>query len=147
MQIKSFLKDFLVPKFKFAITSGIATAADYGIYLVLTHLLLTSESISHAISYTVGMIINFFLQKRFIFLQKRKITYVFMLSIGFSMGGWVLSQAIFNGLIHSFSFFETYDLLAKIVVTGIIFFYNFYTKRFSFEKRYPMDKVKDYLKR
>ncbi len=146
MDFKAFLKDFFIPKLKFAITSGIATAVDYAIYISLTYFLVTSETVAHGISYTCGMILNFILQKRYIFITKRKLGYVFTLSVIFSLIGWMLSQSLFNFFIHYIEFFKSYDLVAKILVTGIIFLYNFYTKRFSFEKRVPMDKMKDYFK-
>jgi putative flippase GtrA len=131
------LRDFIVPKIKFAITSSVATALDYGLYLMFTLWIGMNESVSHAISYSAGMVANFLLQRWFIFETNRKIGVVFSLSVTFSLIGWVLSQAIFNALIFLFDFFSTYDLLAKIVVTATIFLYNFYTKRFSFEKKLP----------
>jgi hypothetical protein len=30
---------------------------------------------------------------------------------------------------------ETWPILAKIIVTGVLFFFNFYTKRYAFEGR------------
>jgi len=63
MDFQAFIKNFFIPKLKFAITSSIATAIDYGIYLFLTTMMLTSESVAHAISYSIGMILNFFSPK------------------------------------------------------------------------------------
>jgi putative flippase GtrA len=140
MGFRSFFKDFFFPKFKFAITSSVATAVDYGIYITLTMLAHLGETASHAISYTIGMGINFLLQKRFIFQSNRKTGHTLLLSVLFSIIGWMLSQALFNFLIFYFSFFKTYDLLAKILVTASIFLYNFYSKRFSFEKKMPWKK-------
>jgi len=77
---------------------------------------------------------------RLIFATNRKTGYVFTLSIMFSLIGWMLSQALFNYLIFYIDFFKSYDLLAKVLVTATIFLYNFYTKRFSFEKRMPWKK-------
>lgn len=137
MRLRSYLKDFFIPKFKFALTSSIATAVDYGIYISLTMMAHFTETTSHAISYTVAMVINFLLQRKFIFENNRKTGYAFILSVIFSLIGWLLSQAVFNLLIHYVAFFRHYDLLAKVVVTATIFLYNFYTKRFSFEKKMP----------
>ena len=106
-------------------------------FITLTMLVHFNESASHAISYSVAMIVNFLMQKRFIFENNRKTGHAFMLSVLFSVIGWMLSQLLFNILIHYTAFFKTYDILAKILVTGSIFLYNFYTKRFSFEKRVP----------
>lgn len=130
-------RDFILPKIKFAITSSVATALDYGLYLMFTLWFGINESISHAVSYSAGMVANFLLQRWFIFETNRKIGVVFSLSVTFSLIGWVLSQLIFNTLIFFFVFFSNHDLLAKIVVTATIFLYNFYTKRFSFEKKLP----------
>lgn len=146
MELKAFIKNFFIPKLKFAITSSIATAIDYGIYILLTTMLITSNSTAHAISYTVGMIINFFLQKRFIFLLQRKFYQAFGLSVVFSIIGWLISQGLFNLLIVYFVFFQEHGILAKIIVTFVIFFYNFYTKRFSFEKKRLLDNYKTYFK-
>ncbi len=147
MDIQAFIKNFFIPKLKFAITSSIATAIDYGIYILLTTLMLASDSTAHAISYTVGMIINFFLQKRFIFLLKRKLYQAFGLTVIFSLIGWLISQGLFNGLISYIDFFRQNDILAKIIVTFVIFFYNFYSKRFSFEKKRLFDNYKEYIKK
>lgn len=140
MDFKATIKDFLLPKIKFGLTSSLATAIDYGIYLSFTMLFFINESVSHAISYGVAMVINFLMQKRFIFKLQRKVGYAFGLSVMFSLIGWTLSQVFFNFFILNFDFFAKYDVLAKILATGIIFLYNFYTKRFSFEKKHPLEK-------
>jgi putative flippase GtrA len=147
MNYKAAFQEFFIPKFKFALTSSVATLIDYGIYLSLTMLLLTSETVAHAISYSVGMVLNFLLQRRFIFTSKRKTSAIFAMSVMFSGIGWLLSQGIFNLLIYSIPFFKTYDILAKVLTTGTIFLYNFYTKRFSFERRFPLQHAKKHLQR
>ncbi|MFU8844633.1 MAG: hypothetical protein ACNA7V_12600, partial [Bacteroidales bacterium] len=56
--------------------------------------------------------------------------------------GWALSQGLFNLLIHTTGFFGQYDILAKMLTTATIFLYNFYTKRWSFEKKYPLENLR-----
>ena len=140
--LKDSLKAFFVPKFKFALTSSVATLVDYGIYLSLTMLFMVNESVSHAISYSVAMVMNFMLQRRYIFESKRRTSTIFAMSVMFSLIGWLLSQGIFNLLIYTVPFFGKYDILAKIATTGSIFLYNFYTKRFSFERKIPLENFK-----
>jgi putative flippase GtrA len=144
--LRNSLKAFIVPKLKFAVTSSVATLVDYGIYLTLTLSFLVNESVSHAISYSIGMIINFLLQRKFIFESKRRTSTIFAMSVMFSLIGWVLSQGIFNLLIYMVPFFGKYDILAKVVTTGTIFLYNFYTKRFSFERKIPLGSMKEIRK-
>lgn len=147
MSYKETIREFTLPKLKFAVTSAVATAVDYGIYLTLTLAVMTSETVAHAISYSIGMVVNFLLQRRFIFESKRKTSAIFAMSVMFSLIGWLLSQGIFNTLIFSFAFFKKWDILAKIITTGVIFLYNFYTKRFSFERRYPLQDARKHFKR
>ena len=138
MRYKSAIKEFVFPKAKFALTSSVATAVDYGLYLSLTLVLMVNESVSHAISYSIAMVLNFIMQKRFIFTSTRKTSTIFVMSVSFSLIGWLLSQGVFNLLIYAVAFFGKYDVLAKILTTAIIFLYNFYTKRYAFERRYPL---------
>lgn len=140
MDFRLFFKDFVMPKLKFAMTSSLATALDYGLYLTLTLAFHVNETVSHAISYSLGVLLNFYMQKTFIFANNRKTGAAFSLSVLFSLIGWLLSQAVFNALIYTVPFFKSYDILAKLTVTATIFLYNFYTKRFSFEKKLPWKK-------
>ena len=140
MGFKVFFQEFLIPKIKFGLASSVATLVDYGLYIALTTIWLVGESYSHAISYTIAVVINFLLQKKFIFNANRKIGYVFTLSILFSLIGWMLSQVVFNFLIYYFDFFKSYDLLAKVTTTATVFLYNFYSERFSFENKLPWRK-------
>lgn len=117
---------------KFAATSTIATLIDYVIYLVLVSFFF-GPVVSNLISYGIGMLVNFQLQKKFIFLLKRKVQLAFALSLSFSLIGMALSTALIFTLTQ-LSFFMKYQFITKLVVTGIVFFYNFFTKKFAFEK-------------
>ena len=133
MNLNRFLRNFLVPKIKFGMTSTIATAIDHIIYLVLIKYII--ESKAHFISYTIGIITNFILQKRFVFMLKRKVYVTFILSVSFSIFGLIAGTF----LIHYFAkidFFSNHKYYNKLLVTVMIFIYNFYTKRFAFEKEY-----------
>ena len=83
----------------------------------------------------MGMIINFILQKRYVFILHRKLDAAFALSIGFSLLGIIIGSTII-GLLVKIDFFSENPFITKLIVTGLIFFYNFYTKRFAFEKQF-----------
>ncbi|MEM7102845.1 MAG: GtrA family protein [Bacteroidota bacterium] len=121
-------------KFKFALSSSVATIVDNVLYNVLVYYFFTPV-ISNIISYATGTLINFVLQKKYIFDLNRKLSTAFMLSLLVSMGGLALST-LFIYLLNKIEFFNSYQVITKIVVTGIVFFYNFYLKRFAFEKRF-----------
>lgn len=133
-ELISFFKKLLLLKAKFASSSAIATAVDYTLYLVLVNNLF-SPVVSNIFSASTGMMINFFLQKRYIFQLNRKMSHAFIMSIGVSIGGIMLGT-LFIYLLNKFTFFATHQYITKLLVTGIIFFYNFYFKRYSFEKKF-----------
>ena len=125
------LKDFILPKLRFAFTSVFITILDYFFYLFLFYFFF-SPVVSNIISYSILMLLNFVLQKKFVFSLKGKLGEVFIKSISFSIVGLLLSTLLIAGL-NKFDFFYDYQFLTKILVTGVIFFYNYYTKRFAFE--------------
>lgn len=130
------LKDFIVPKLKFAATSLTASLFDYVLYQILVHTLLSPVP-SNIISSSCSMVINFFMQKRFIFILKRKVYKAFFLSVTFSIIG-ILTSTTFIYLLNQNTFFAGNQYLTKFVVMSVIFFYNFYMKRFAFEKSLKM---------
>ena len=127
------IKQIFIPKLKFAVTSLIATIVDHSLFILLIRWLV--ESNANLISYSVGMIVNFILQKKFIFILKRRLHVAFVLSMLFSVIGLLLGTG-FIILLSKNDFFAHHKYLNKLTVTGIIFVYNFYTKRFAFEKEY-----------
>lgn len=128
------IKELLRLKVRFALTSSIATGLDYVLYLVLVHWFF-SPVVSNIISYSSAALMNFWMQKRFIFELNRKVQNVFLMTMTISVGGLLLSTLIIY-LLNLFPFFQQYQFVTKLFTTGIIFFYNFYLKRFAFEGRF-----------
>ncbi|HMR43965.1 MAG TPA: GtrA family protein [Saprospiraceae bacterium] len=128
------IKELLRLKVRFALTSSIATGLDYVLYLVLVHWFF-SPVVSNIISYSSAALMNFWMQKRFIFELNRKVQNVFLMTMTISVGGLLLSTLIIY-LLNLFPFFQQYQFVTKLLTTGIIFFYNFYLKRFAFEGRF-----------
>jgi putative flippase GtrA len=122
-------------KTKFAASSGIATLVDMGLFALLSKITNIPVEIINIFSSLVGMIINFLLQKKYIFKLNRKVRTAFLLSLAVSLGGIFISTSIIYGL-KTIPIFQNQPIFAKIIATGIVFFYNFYLKRFSFEKKF-----------
>lgn len=121
-------------KLKFATSSLLATAVDYLLYLYLVGSVF-SPVVSNVISAGTGMLINFLVQKTFVFELRRKLRATFAISLLTSLIG----LAIGTGLIYLFNkvplLYEN-QFITKALVIGMVFFYNFYMKRFAFEKRF-----------
>lgn len=128
------VKKLVLLKFKFALSSSAATIVDYGVYLLLVNRIF-SPVVSNIISASCGMIINFILQKKYVFKLERKVSTAFLFSAGVSIGGITLSTLIIY-LLNKVSFFQDYQFITKLCATGFVFFYNFYLKRYVFEKRF-----------
>lgn len=128
------LKKLFLLKARFALTSSVATAVDYGLYLALVYTVLKPVP-SNLISASCGMLINFMLQKKFVFHLQRKVHTAFLMSMAVSVGGIGLSTGIIYALNH-LPFFQEHQYITKLLTTGTVFFYNFYLKRYVFEKRF-----------
>lgn len=127
------IRRFIVPKLKFASTSAVATTVDYVLYLTLVYTGMP-KTVSNVISASCGFLVNFILQKKYVFALKRKLRTAFLISITSSLIGIGIS----TGLIYMFNkipFLDAHQYITKLLVIGIMFFYNFYTKRFAFERR------------
>ena len=122
-------------KTKFAASSGVATLVDMGLFALLSKVTQIPVEIINIISSLVGMVINFLLQKKYVFQLNRKVRTAFLLSLAVSLGGIFISTSIIY-LLKTIEIFQTFPIFAKIIATGIVFFYNFYLKRFSFEKKF-----------
>jgi putative flippase GtrA len=91
--------------------------------------------VSNIISASTGMLINFILQKRYIFELRRKVGAAFGISLITSILGIALGTGLI-WLLNLEPFFREHQYITKAIVTGLIFFYNFYMKRFAFERRW-----------
>ena len=133
MSLRQKIEAFIFPKLKFASTSLVATVVDYVLYLSLVYSGLDKVP-SNIISASCGFLVNFFLQKKFIFQLRRKTGHTFLISMTFSALGIGLSTT-FIYFLSKIPFLDSHQYITKLLVTGIMFFYNFYTKRLAFEKR------------
>jgi len=128
-----YLKKLFLIKLRFAASGLVATGLDYALYMVLvTHFL---EPVpANLISYTIAVVANFLMQKRFVFNLQGSASRAFLWSVAASAIGLLISTGIIYWL-NLYPFFAERQYLTKILATGLIFFYNFYTKRFIFERR------------
>ncbi|MFT4738373.1 MAG: putative flippase GtrA [Cyclobacteriaceae bacterium] len=121
----------MIKQLKFASTSAIATVVDYTLFFGFSYLGLTIQ-LAHFLAYAIASTINFILQKKFIFDLNRKVQHAFIISVSFSIISLVLSTGIIY-LLNEIDLINEYRIIPKLITTGIIFFFNFYTKRFAFE--------------
>jgi putative flippase GtrA len=117
---------------KFAATSLLGTGLDFLSFTFIFRLILPLfwAEIGAAL---IGMIVNFFMQKKFVFQLNRKVQAAFILSIAVSFilmfaGAFALTSLV------KIEPFTTFPLIAKVTVMGMKFVFNFFSKRWIFEK-------------
>lgn len=119
---------------KFGIVGFLAFCVDYGILFLLTDILGCNYLLSSAIAFSVSTVFNYFFSMKFVFTSKdnankiAEFTIFVLLSLS-GVGITVLLMYIFVDCIN------LYYLIAKIVVTLIVMFYNFVTRKLFLEKR------------
>lgn len=118
---------------RFALTGALATAINIGLYLVLVNRFLPPVP-ANIIAYASSVVVNFILHKRYVFQLERPLREAFAWSMLVSLGGLLLDTSIVAGL-NVLPFFAARQWFIKLCSTGVVFFYNFFSKRYVFEKR------------
>lgn len=118
--------------FKFGMVSGLATICDFALFTFVFSKILPVFW-AEIISAFIGMVINFYMQKRFVFSLKRKASQAFLMSLGTSIIIMFVGAFTLKALTQ-ISIFAQYLVLAKILVMGGKFILNFHTKKWVFEK-------------
>ena len=131
---KDKIKELILLKFKFGLSSLVATSVNYLLYIFLEKQMAV-RAVANFIAYFSGVIVNFILQKKFVFESNGKLSSIFLKAMLVSVFGYLLDTAIIYGL-SQMSFFDTHQTITKLISTGIVFFYNFYFKRYAFEKKF-----------
>ncbi len=107
--------------------AGAATIFDFGILYLLTDKAHLHYFISAAISYTVGMAVNYTLNKFFNFKDKdKKIALQFGVFVGVALVGLALNQAIISALVELFGLWY---MFAKAVSLLLVMFWSFWAHK------------------
>ena len=132
--LRAKLTELAAKKVRFAVGGALATGIDYLIYFPLFEQGVAPVK-AQVIAYSVSVMVNFLFQKYFVFEQQGSTRATFMWSMLVSLGGLVLSTGIIY-VLNRYAFFQEYQIIAKLMTTGLVFFYNFYCKRYVFERRF-----------
>ncbi|MEM6878203.1 MAG: GtrA family protein [Bacteroidota bacterium] len=126
-------KKFVVEKIPFFLSGLVATGVNYGLYLLLVDRYLHYQTAT-IVAYSSSVLLNFVLQRYFVFELRRSVRSAFGLSMLVSLGGLLLDSALIY-IFHNWIIFSHQEWIIKGLVTGMVFFYNFYLKRLVFEGR------------
>lgn len=119
---------------KFGAVGAIATAIDYGLMVFLTEIFNVRYLISCAISFTVSVILNYFLSIKYVFNVTHKtskgaeiLIFVFLSVIGLMLNQFLMWWTVERLSINY--------LIAKIIATVIVMGYNYISRKCFLEER------------
>ncbi|TXF90521.1 GtrA family protein [Neolewinella aurantiaca] len=135
--VRKMIPPFVLEKIPFLLSGIVATGINFGMYLLLVDRFLPPGPAT-MVAYSSSVLVNFVLQRYFVFELRRSVQSAFVLSMLVSAGGMLLDWLIVTGL-HQFPYLGDQEWIIKGAATGIVFFYNFYAKRRVFEGARPQD--------
>ncbi len=117
---------------RFAASGLLATSVNIGLYLLLANRFLPPVP-ANLVAYCTAVVINFLMHRYVVFQAGGSVRKTFMWSMVASAGGLVLDTALVGGL-NYVPFFACRQWLVKASSTAVVFFYNFVSKQYIFEK-------------
>ncbi|MBR3660500.1 MAG: GtrA family protein [Bacilli bacterium] len=118
---------------KFGIVGVLATILEWGIFYVLTNILNIHYILSTAIAFLTSTIFNYLLSVKYVFdVNKEKSKSNFIFFVVFSIIGLGLNELI---LWISIEKLNLYNMIGKIIATGIVMIFNFITRKLFLENR------------
>lgn len=120
--------------FRFVVTGGLSFVVDYGILVGLTTGLGVNYLISSAISFTVSVIVNYFLCVLWVFdgADKSNDKKVVVMFVGSSVIGLVFNQILMYLFVSVFGIFY---MIAKVITTLIVMVWNYVAKKMALVRK------------
>ena len=109
----NYLKKLFLIKLRFAASGLVATGLDYVLYMVLVTYFLEPVP-ANLISYSIAVVANFLMQKRFVFKLQGSASRAFFWSVAASAVGLLISTGIIYWL-NLYPFFAERQYLTKII--------------------------------
>lgn len=126
--------------FKFGLGSVVATVVDLLLFVFVFSPIL-SPFYAYLAAAAIGISVNFLIQKLFIFEMKKSVYSTFFLSVSASIittfiGAFLIEEFVEWSILTE-NLEETHvKTAAYILVTGIRFFLNFFSKKYIFEREF-----------
>jgi putative flippase GtrA len=107
---------------------GLATLADFSVLLLLTEIFEINYLWSNLVAVSVGLVLSYVLCVKWVFLDRRynRVVLEFPLFVLTCIIGLLLNELLLWSLVE---FVGTDYLLAKVIVTGVVFVVNFGVKK------------------
>lgn len=120
----------LIQLIRYGFVGAIAFAADYGSLYVLTEVAGWQYLLSAAISFLIGLIVNYTLSNLFVFkahsLNSHTAEFIIFALIG------VIGLGLNEGIMYVLTdIVGWYYMVSKLISTGVVFFWNFFARKLT----------------
>ena len=128
------MKKLIEQVMKFVIVGGLSFVLDFIIYYVLKNYFSVYYLIAGFFSFTLSLIFNYLMSMKFVFKSKDdlKKTHEFIIFVTLSVMGLGLNLLCLFILVD---IYKMNDLIAKILVAGIVMVFNFVTRKIFLEQK------------
>ena len=128
------MKKLIAQVMKFVIVGGLSFVLDFIIYYVLKNYFSVYYLIAGFFSFTLSLIFNYLMSMKFVFKSKDdlKKTHEFIIFVTISVMGLGLNLLCLFILVD---IYKMNDLIAKILVAGIVMVFNFVTRKIFLEQK------------
>lgn len=127
------LKKTIFQLIKFGIVGVVAAIVDVGVLVALRELLKLDVLLSSAVSFSVSVVVNYFLSMRFVFKGKKQgVLREFVIFVVLSVGGLGLNQLI---MWLGVKFLPLHYLGVKLFAMIFVPVYNFVTRKIFLEEK------------
>ena len=127
------MKKTIFQLIKFGIVGVVAAIVDVGVLVALRELLKLDVLLSSAVSFSVSVVVNYFLSMRFVFKGKKQgVLREFVIFVVLSVGGLGLNQLI---LWLGVKFLPLHYLGVKLFAMIFVPVYNFVTRKIFLEEK------------
>jgi len=128
------MKKLIEQVMKFVVVGGLSFVLDFIIYYVLTNFFSVYYLTAGFFSFTLSLIFNYLMSMKFVFKSKDdlKKTHEFIIFVSLSVMGLGLNLLCLYILVD---LFKMNDLIAKVLVAGIVMVFNFVTRKIFLEQK------------
>ena len=126
------MKKLFIQLVKFGIVGVLATLLEWGIFYILTNIIHIHYGISTAIAFLISTVFNYYLSVKYVFDvdQEKSKKRNFIIFVIFSIIGLGLNELILFICIEKINL---YNMIGKIIATGIVMIFNFMTRKLFLE--------------
>ena len=126
-------EELLIQIINFLIVGGIATLIDWLLYFILYNYVKLSPLLANIISYSISTLYSYIISVKFVFNVNKNNSKKknFIIFVTLSIIGLLLSEGLIYLMVNVF---DLHKMLAKVISTIIVMFFNFVSKKYFLEK-------------